>query len=323
MISHMFLDLLGYHNTVEKHSSFTGRTKVPLTFGEAYALHPGYLSTPKSLTSIDWLTDHGAILEILSRHALLTGDKNFIGEWLPVILKGCEFIKDSCAATNHTGVKGLLPPAVATDNGVASQAVWNQAWNYKGLTTSVRLLKRLNHPRAAEFDQFAQTFRKRFVEAFMPKVQERRNGPLRMVSSGRCCRATLFRLPYGTCLMTLFCSTRGLFACLGPVCLTPVTRTWSHSAIFSAWVPTRSWRPQTSAISRATLRHEIASCEPCYSWNIVNSWATADRAKFLEGMYSLFTGAISPQTYVNCGTQECDVWKRLCRAFDDLGSARL
>jgi hypothetical protein len=48
------------------------------------------------------------------------------------------------------------------------------------------------------------------------------------------------------------------------------------------------------------LKHEIASCEPCYSWNIVNSWKTGDRAHFLEGMYSLFAGAISPQTYINC-----------------------
>lgn len=46
--------------------------------------------------------------------------------------------------------------------------------------------------------------------------------------------------------------------------------------------------------------HEISSCEPCYSWNIVNSWKTGDRAKFLEGMYALFTGAISPQTFINC-----------------------
>jgi hypothetical protein len=48
------------------------------------------------------------------------------------------------------------------------------------------------------------------------------------------------------------------------------------------------------------LDHEISSCEPCYSWNIVNSWKTGDRAHFLEGMYALFTGAISNQTFVNC-----------------------
>jgi hypothetical protein len=58
--------------------------------------------------------------------------------------------------------------------------------------------------------------------------------------------------------------------------------------------------PQTAAITRAVLRHEIASCEPCYSWNIVNSWKTGDRPHFIEGMYSLFAGAISPQTFINC-----------------------
>jgi len=58
--------------------------------------------------------------------------------------------------------------------------------------------------------------------------------------------------------------------------------------------------PQSGAISRAVLQHEISSCEPCYSWNIVNSWKTGDRERFLEGLYSLFTGAISPQTFINC-----------------------
>jgi hypothetical protein len=55
-----------------------------------------------------------------------------------------------------------------------------------------------------------------------------------------------------------------------------------------------------SNLDRAVLTHEISSCEPCYSWNIVNSWRTGDRRHFLEGMYALLTGAISNQTFVNC-----------------------
>jgi hypothetical protein len=75
-----------------------------------------------------------------------------------------------------------------------------------------------------------------------------------------------------------------------------------HSfADFFRYGPNNKLRgPQTGAISRAVLRHEISSCEPCYSWNIVNSWQTGDRERFLEGMYSLFAGAISPQTFINC-----------------------
>jgi hypothetical protein len=59
----------------------------------------------------------------------------------------------------------------------------------------------------------------------------------------------------------------------------------------------RSTRP--NAIDRVVLENEISSCEPCYSWNIVHSWQLGDRTNFLKGMYSLFTGGISPQTYIN------------------------
>ena len=88
MISHMFLDLLGYHNVVEQHldiyKKYQGTVKPP---GPSYNFHPGYFGTPKTLTSIDWLSDHGAILEAVSRHALLTDDTAFLDKWLDPILE--------------------------------------------------------------------------------------------------------------------------------------------------------------------------------------------------------------------------------------------
>ena len=55
-----------------------------------------------------------------------------------------------------------------------------------------------------------------------------------------------------------------------------------------------------NAISRPVLEHEISTCEPCYSWNVMHSWQLGDREKFLEGMYSLFVGSLSQQTYTSC-----------------------
>ncbi|MGH9585481.1 MAG: hypothetical protein ACRD3F_00900, partial [Acidobacteriaceae bacterium] len=63
---------------------------------------------------------------------------------------------------------------------------------------------------------------------------------------------------------------------------------------------TRLRGPRDRNIYWAVLKHEISSCETCYSWNIVNSWRRGDRERFLEGMYSLCAGGISPQTYINC-----------------------
>lgn len=302
MISHMFFDLLGYHDVTERHARLfkkhQGTVRPP---GPAFATHPGYFSTPKSLTTIDWLTDHGAVMEQVSRHALLTGDEKFIEYWLEPIIKGCEFAKEACAKTGHGGVEGVMPPAVATDTVVPSQAVWNQAWVYKGLTTSVKLLKRLNHPRAAEFDALAQQFRKKFEEAFRARAAQEpkwtdANGKEHPVLPANLTPAPqrhmyddAFHLDTGPLVLPW----AGLFEADDPA--------MKSFADFFRNGPNRKLRAAAlSNLDRAVLDHEISSCEPCYSWNIVNSWKSGDRAHFLEGMYALFTGAISNQTFVNC-----------------------
>jgi len=54
----------------------------------------------------------------------------------------------------------------------------------------------------------------------------------------------------------------------------------------------------------ARLIHEMSSAEPCYSWNVFHTHQLGDRRRFLEGMYSLLTGAISRQTFVSCETRD-------------------
>ncbi len=70
----------------------------------------------------------------------------------------------------------------------------------------------------------------------------------------------------------------------------------------------------------------MSSCEPCYSWVFFHSWQLGDRAEFLEGMYSLFAGASSRQTYTVCETRggitgltPClpDVWLLRLAVIDD------
>jgi hypothetical protein len=301
MVSHMFLDLLGYHDVTERHARLfkknQGTVRPP---GPAFTMHPGYFSTPKTLTTIDWLTDHGAVLEQLSRHALLTGDQKFIDHWLEPIVKGCDFIKDSVAIKGHGGVEGVMPPAVATDTVVPSQAVWNQAWCYKGLTSSVKLLKRLNHPRAAEFDALAEQFRENFQKAFAAATARE---PKWTDAAGKEHAALATNL---TPAPQRHMYDDAFYLDTGPLVLPWSGLTDANDPEMKAFAdffrdgPNRRLRAaQVSNLDRAVLDHDISSCEPCYSWNIVNSWRTGDRAHFLEGMYALFTGAISNQTFVN------------------------
>jgi hypothetical protein len=303
MTSFMFLDLLGHFETVERHVELfrkhQGSVKPP---GPSYQLHPGYFSTPRTLTAFDWLTDHGAILHQVSTHALLSNDSRFVSCWTDPILKACDFIKDSCAKTDHDGVPGLLPPAVATDDIIPTQAVYSLAWHYKGLCSAVRLLKRMGHPRAAELDEFSGGFKTTFVKAFRERSA---SAPQWTDNSGKKwpkVPTTLSSKP-----MRPHPFSDAFYLDGGPMIvmwagLLPADDELMRAAVefFRQGPDTKLYGYRSNPLARPVLIHEISTCEPCYSWNIFHSWQLADRQRFLEGLYSLFLGSLSKQTYIAC-----------------------
>ncbi len=301
MVSHMMLDNLGYHQVVERHIEFfkknQGTVKPP---GPSYGLHPGYLTAPERLTYIPWLSDHGATLYAVCRHALLTGDREFIDRWQEAIVKACEFIKEARARTDHDGTPGVLPPAVATDRIVPTQSGWNIGWNYKGLCSAVRLLKQIGHPRAEEFAREAHDYKNTFIKALREQVKTARHWtdregkkhpivPLSLSAGGDNLHA--FYLDTGP----LFLVWSGLMEADDPLMR-------STLAFFREGPNTKVYDPRGNCWQRPILIHEISSCEPVYSWNIYHSWQLGDRHRFLEGMYSLLAAGLSRQTYVNCET---------------------
>ena len=312
MTGHMFLSLLGYHESVARHIELfrkhQGSVKPP---GPSYELHPGYFSTPRTLTAFDWLTDHGAILLEVSTHALLSGDAQFISEWTPAILKACDFIQDSCKRTDHDGVPGLLPPAVATDDLIPTQTVYALAWNYKGLCSAVRLLKSIHHPRATEFDQFAARYKETFVTGFRERSA---NAPEWTDATGRKHRkppTTLSSrpMPYHSFSDAFYLDGGPMVAVWAGLMDAGDELMRDCVQFFREGPDTLLYGVNSNPLSRPVLIHEISSCEPCYSWNIVHSWQLNDRPRFLEGVYSLFGGAMSQQTYSACehrhGIQTC------------------
>ncbi|QFY07798.1 hypothetical protein GBF35_14850 [Nonomuraea phyllanthi] len=301
MVSHMFLDRLGYHDVVEQHIEIykaTQGTRTPPGSVFAGGTYPGYLSTPKTLQAIDWMSDHGAIMEILSVHALLTDRQAFIDKWLDVIVKACEYVVQACALTNHDGVKGLMPPGHSTDEGAETQGFISQCFTYKGFTSAVELLRRLGHPRAAEFAEFAESFRATFVQAVhdladrSQKWTDAEGGQwpvfkpqfagdgvwddFTMLDTGALMSVWAGLMPASDPLMKSFVE----FFRVGP----------NHRLFDPA---------HHNALYRAVLDHEQSSSEPCYSWNMFHSWRLGDRAHYLEGMYGLLTGGLSQDTYIS------------------------
>ena len=302
-VSHMLADQLGYHDLTRRHSKIyldrQGTTKAP---GDAFYLHPGYLGVPKTLTAVDWLSDHGSILLQMATCCLFSHDQEIIDEYLPAIIKACEFLKDMSAITDHDGVKGLLPPAVATDDEKQTQAVSSIAWNYKGLTEAVRLLKRIGHPRAAEFDSFAVQTREIFQKAYRELAEK---GPRWTDSEGN-----KRYLPPTTLSATpppFHRFQEAFYLDTGPMILVWAGLMDADDPIMADLVEffregpnKRYYTPIYNCIWRPSLQHEISTCEPCYSWNVFFSWQLADRVRYLEGMYSLFAGGMSQNTYISC-----------------------
>jgi len=297
MLMHMMLDPLGYHEVADRYlriyKDTQGTSKAP---GPNYPKHPGYLGAPRSLSSVDWITDHGAILHGICEHAILSGDRKFIDEYLPVILSACEFIRDARKITNHAGVNGVLPPASSTDRDVPEQSVWADGWNYKGLTSAVKLLKIISHPRAKEFEQEAADYKKKFCAAYIQKIKTTpvwkdaggNSHPLVPTSFINGDDNHPFHLDGGP----LFLVYSGLLDADDEIMRDILL-------YFREGPNTRTFDPMGNFHQPAVLVHEISSCEPCYSWNVFHSWQTGDRMKYLEGMYSLLTGGMSRQTHIS------------------------
>lgn len=328
MVSHMFLDLLGHHDLVASHLElYRASQGVRQPPGTAYdgISNAGFFATPSSLQSFDWLSDHGAILEAVARHALLSRNQAFVERWTEPIVQACDFIARSCAYVEHPAVPGLMPPAKANDTGVEQQSVSIQAWTYRGLMSAVQLLRRIGHPRAVEFAELGERFRAAYVEAL------------------RTADAPTWTAPDGTPWPVLPSKF------YGPESAWPELELFDGGALMSVWaglMPAddplmRSFveffrvGPNTAnfdsahhtALDRVVLDHEQSSGEPCYSWNLFHSWELGDREHFLEGLYGLITGAISPQTYIAgehrhgmygmVGVQPLIVWAARHAVIDD------
>ena len=298
----VMMDYLGYLDDVKKYDAVFAHTQgTAVAPGAEYKQHPGYLATPRYARSIDWVSDHGAILWQVAMHGLLSGDEKFVAEWTEPIVKACDFIKEH-SLSDHDGIAGLLPAGTATDEIVPRQAVWILAWNYRGMYDAVRLLKKINHPRAGEFEAFLKDFKEIFVREYRKLSEEglrwtdsegrERYLPATAMVNGNTQRAT-FSHPFYLDTGPMVLVWAGLMDADDPIMRDVVDyfREGPHWTIR---------KPFPWSCDRPVLEHEISSCEPCYSWNAFHSWQLGDRAHFLEAMYSILVGAISQNTYISC-----------------------
>jgi len=303
MQSHMFLDQLGYFDMTKKYSELfyknQGTVKPP---GRVYQHHPGYFGTPKEFTSVDWLTDHGAIMHQISTHALLTGDREFIDRWTVSLEKACDFIMEYSKVTGHGGVEGLLPAAISTDEWTDVQGVWAQSWNYKGMLTTMRLFEKIGHPKAAIYKTFLKIYKDTFLREYRKVVEE---GPRWTDSQGRERYKPSTYLSNDSRILSI--ATEAFYLDTGPMVLVWGELMEPDDPIMVDMVDYfregPNWKLTNGiyafALDRPLLVYEMSTCEPAYSWNVFHSWRLGDRQKFLTGMYSVMVGSISQNTYIS------------------------
>lgn len=304
MTKYMLLDPMGWHDDVDKYMEIyrldQGRTKAP---GPDFPMHPGYFGPPEPLDSGNhWLSDHGSVLYTVSRHALLTGDEKFIAKWLDPILKACDFIKTSrqLPRTGPFAPPGVMPPAESTDVSRPIQALTSDGFSYKALVTAARLLRVINHPRAAEFETDAADYREQIRKALASKAarqpkwtdadgQSRPIVPMTLTTDDTDGLGNdhPFYLDAGP----TFAVYAGIIPADDPLMRDAVDFLRQRLGSDTHWN------------SPPRLIHEMSSAEPCYSWSIYHSHQLGDRQRFLEGMYSIFTGALSRQTNISCETR--------------------
>jgi len=270
------------------------RRPVPNT-GSSFSSIKGFISGPSEHLAIGWVSDHGAILWAASEYFLLTRDQKFLDRWLPTMLEGLEWIAREREYTKRGGGlgAGLMPAGRATDAEMQSNFVWSDAWVYRGLAAVSRVLQAINHRAASrwarERDDYRATFQKIFKDAIQRTIRWTDPSGAQIpfvpweLSQTNADNLHQFYLDTGP----MFLGVAGL-ADPGDEIMTWAMKWLTEGPDSKRYNP--DWSDHSE---RPSLRFEMPSGEPCYSWNIYLRFLRNEREKFLEGFYSLCAGAVS------------------------------
>ncbi len=266
---------------------------VPNT-GTSFSSSKGFIGSPSDYMAINWVTDNGAALWAASEYYLLTRDEKFLARSLPPMLGSLEWIARERERTRLRGGPdaGLMPAGRFTDADNQANFFWNDAWTYRGLADVCRVLEAIGHKDAArwtrERDDYRATFQKIFNEQVQRTIRWRD-------SSGAWIPFIPFRLG-----QIADEDPRYFYLDAGPMMLgvaglldpKDTTMTWAMKWLTEG--PHSSGNPDWDDWTRpASLRYEMSSLEPCYSWNIYLRYLRGEREKFLEGVYSLAAGSVT------------------------------
>ncbi len=256
----------------------------------------GYISGPREHLAIPWTGDHGAILWAASQYYLMSHDQEFLKEWLPAMIHGVEWIADERKHTRLAGGPdaGLMPAARGFDGGSDDQhLVWIDAWMYRALASVTEVLQSIHHQEAQRWARERDDYRECFQTAYRKHVERTarwkdsagESMPFIPWSFEQTNPKPL-HIFYVDC-GPMFLGVAGLLN--ADDLIMTLAMKWLNEGPYAG-----SADPDWTEFSNTpTLRYEMSSVEPCYSWNVYLRFLRNERNKFLEGFYSLAAGSVS------------------------------
>jgi hypothetical protein len=171
--------------------------------------------------------------------------------------------------------------------------VWSDAWVWRGLASVCRVLEAIGHPQAARWRQERDDYRAAFQTAFRRQIER----TVRWVDRSG---AQIPFVPYEL-RQTNADSLHAFYLDTGPTVLgvaglidpNDETMTWALKWLTEGPDAGSAYPDWSDYSERPSLRFEMSSVEPCYSWNIYLRYLRNERLRFLEGFYSLAAGSVS------------------------------
>ncbi len=113
-----------------------------------------------------WLNATGSALALAADYSLYSRDEEFLGEYMPKVVKAMGWIVGEIRATrklNADGSRppyyGLMPYGRGNDGDTGYIVTFTDAFTFWGLEKAVTLLERRQHPQAAGFRRELETYR--------------------------------------------------------------------------------------------------------------------------------------------------------------------
>lgn len=133
---------------------------------DLYTTWEGFFTAPKRYTALLWLNYHGWFQWAAARYFLFSDDREWLDAKLPALIKSLEWTVSQRKLTMHENPDGSrpinygwLPPGRVTD-GSGGTSTFTDCINWMGFNEVVNVLERIDHPRAAEFRQSADDYRR-------------------------------------------------------------------------------------------------------------------------------------------------------------------